>query len=73
MLLEKLNFHQKTVRNTNCVKQVILVHCWEYGKNTKTLSGHGSVVTSVSFNSQSMLASGSGNDTVKIWDVTTGQ
>jgi len=55
------------------VKQVILVHCWEYGKNTKTLSGHGSVVTSVSFNSQSMLASGSGNDTVKIWDVTTGQ
>jgi len=39
----------------------------------KTLTGHGKGVRSVSFSNQGLLASGSWDRTVKIWNVTTGE
>jgi len=39
----------------------------------KTLSGHGSGVNSVSFSRQGLLASGSWDNSVKIWNVVTGE
>ncbi len=39
----------------------------------KTLTGHGKGVRSVSFSNQGLLASGSWDNSVKIWNVTTGE
>jgi WD40 repeat protein len=36
-----------------------------------TLTGHGSVVSSLAFNRNGLLASGSWDDTVRLWNVTT--
>jgi len=38
----------------------------------RTLNGHGSYVYSVAFDSNNILASGSSDSTIKLWDKNTG-
>ena len=47
---------------------------WRSGELVRTLSGHTSWVWSVAFSPDGMwLASGSGDQTVKLWDVASGE
>jgi len=48
--------------------------CALFGENQRTLRGHRSVVSSVVFSADGRrIASGSGDQTIKVWDTATGQ
>jgi len=43
------------------------------GECIRSLAGHGNYVYSVSFNNKGLLASGSHDNTIKLWRVSTGE